>query len=102
MVLVFYISGHGFGHATRDLEVIREIHHQQPAARIIVRTSVPEWFLKKSARAPIDVQPCETDTGIAQIDSLQLDEAETIRRASAFYRQFDGRVEVEAGILEKA
>jgi L-arabinokinase len=102
MVIVFYISGHGFGHATRDLEVIRQIHQQRPAARIVIRTSVPEWFLKKSTRAPIEVQPCETDTGIAQIDSLQLDEADTMRRAAAFYATFDGRVEVEASILENA
>src|SRR5262249_6020113 len=88
------------GHATRDLEVIHHIHQQQPAARIIVRTSVPEWFLERSARAPIDVQPCEADTGIAQIDSFQLDESETIRRAAAFYATFDGRVETEAGVLE--
>ncbi|HEX7797532.1 MAG TPA: hypothetical protein VF456_24385 [Vicinamibacterales bacterium] len=100
MTIVFYISGHGFGHATRDLEVIGQIHQQRPAARIIVRTSVPESFLKKSVRAPIDVQPCETDTGIAQIDSLRLDEGETIRRAAAFYATFDQRVSVEARVLE--
>ena len=102
MVIVFYISGHGFGHATRDLEIIRHLHQQQPGARIIVRTSVPAWFLERSARASIDVQPCETDTGIAQIDSLQLDEAETVRQASAFYSRFDGRVEVEAAVLKRA
>jgi UDP:flavonoid glycosyltransferase YjiC (YdhE family) len=100
LTIVFYISGHGFGHATRDLEVIRHIHQQQPAARVIVRTSVPEWFLQKSARAPLEVQPCETDTGIAQIDSLQLDETETIRRAAAFYATFDRRVEAEAAVLD--
>ena len=100
MVIVFYISGHGFGHATRDLEVIRQILQQRPEARIIVRTSVPESFLRRSARAPIDVQPCETDTGIAQIDSLRLDEAETIRRAAGFYATFDRRVAVEAAVLK--
>jgi L-arabinokinase len=100
LTIVFYISGHGFGHATRDLEVIRQIHQQRPAGRIIVRTAVPESFLNRSARAPIEVQQCETDTGIAQIDSLRLDEAETIRRATAFYATFDGRVAAEASVLE--
>jgi len=100
LTIVFYISGHGFGHATRDLEVIRQIHQQQPAARIIVRTSVPESFLKKSARVPMEVQPCETDTGIAQIDSLRLDEGETFRRAAAFYATFDRRVAVDASVLD--
>src|SRR5262245_23041490 len=96
MTVVFYISGHGFGHATRDLEIIRHLRRQRPAARIIVRTSVPAWFLERSASGSIEVQPCETDTGIAQIDSLQLDEAETVRQATAFYSRLDRRVEQES------
>jgi UDP:flavonoid glycosyltransferase YjiC (YdhE family) len=99
MIIVFYISGHGFGHATRDLEIIRQLQKQRPDTTIVVRTSVPRWFLEKSARVPLDVQRCETDTGIAQIDSLQLDDAETMRQAAAFYRAFDERVDVEAGVL---
>ena len=100
MVIVFYISGHGFGHATRDLEVIRTFSNS-PGTRIVVRTSVPAWFLKRSARALFDVQPCETDTGITQIDSLQIEESETVRQAAAFYGTFDRRVEAEAGVLEE-
>ena len=99
MVLVFYISGHGFGHATRDLEVIRHIHQQRPDARIVVRTEVPRWFLERSARTSIDVQACETDTGIAQIDSLRLDEAQTAQQARQFYGRFDERVDAEAAAL---
>jgi L-arabinokinase len=101
MVLVFYISGHGFGHATRDLEIIRHIQQQRPAARIVVRTSVPRWFLERASDGPIDIHSIETDTGIAQIDSLQLDEAQTARRADAFYRTFDARVDAEAAALQE-
>jgi L-arabinokinase len=101
VIIVFYISGHGFGHATRDLEIIRHLQQNQPDARIVVRTSVPAWFLEKSARASLDVQPCETDTGIVQIDSLQLDEAETVLQATAFYSQFEARVEAEARVLNE-
>jgi hypothetical protein len=101
LIIVFYISGHGFGHATRDLEIIRHLQQQRPGTRIIVRTSVPGWFLEKSARASIDVQPCEADTGIVQIDSLQLDEAETGLQATAFYSQFEARVEAEARVLKE-
>jgi len=99
VVIVFYISGHGFGHATRDLEIIRQIHRQRPDARIVVRTAVPQWFIERSARAAVDVQPCETDTGITQIDSLQLDEQETVRQAATFYATFDERADAEANTL---
>jgi UDP:flavonoid glycosyltransferase YjiC (YdhE family) len=101
MVIVFYISGHGFGHATRDLEIIRHIQQQRPGTRIVVRTSVPGWFLERASGGSIDIHSVETDTGIAQIDSLQLDEAETARRAHAFYRTFDARIDAEAAALEE-
>ena len=101
MVVVFYISGHGFGHATRDLEIIRQIHRQRPEATVVVRSSVPRWFLERSASRPITVQPCETDTGIIQVDSLQIDLTATVDRAAAFYRNFESRVEAEAAVLRE-
>jgi L-arabinokinase len=99
MRLVFYISGHGFGHATRSVAVIDDILHQRPCYRIVVRSSVPAGFLTSAGRASVDVQHAETDTGVVQIDSLRLDEAETARRAAAFYRDFQARVSAEAAIL---
>src|SRR5262245_52423663 len=99
MVIVFYISGHGFGHVTRDLEIIRHIQLARPEARIVVRTSVPRWFLERSATQPIEIQPCQTDTGITQIDSLQIDLTSTVDQASSFYGTFDERVRAEALVL---
>jgi hypothetical protein len=101
VTVVFYISGHGFGHATRDLEIIRHIQQQRPGTRIVIRTSVPRWFLERSSGGSIEIQPVETDAGMAQIDSLQLDEAETAHRAHAFYSTFDARVEAEAAFLKE-
>src|SRR5262245_39540591 len=101
MVVVFYITSHGFGHATRDLEIIRHIQQQRPGTRIVVRTAVPRWFLDRASGGTIDIHSVETDTGIAQIDSLQLDEAETARRALAFYRTFDARIDAEVAVLKE-
>ena len=47
------------------------------------------------------VEACETDTGVAQIDSLRLDIEETARRAALFYRHFDERVAEEARRLQQ-
>ena len=102
MTIVFYTSGHGFGHATRDIEVINTILVKRPGAQIIARTSVPRWFFERSVRGPIDLQPAEVDSGVVQIDSLHLDEDETARRAARFYADFDRRVEVEAAVLKAA
>jgi hypothetical protein len=88
-VLVWYISGHGFGHAARDIEVMNALGRQHPNLTITIRTSAPRWIFDLTLTRAIDWQPLECDTGVVQIDSLRVDEAETMRRAAAFYDEFD-------------
>jgi L-arabinokinase len=97
--LVWYISAHGFGHATRDIEVLNEIGRTWPEVHLVVRTQVPDWFMRANLRVPVDLQPAETDPAVVQINSLTIDEAATAHRASAFYADFDTRVAREAGVL---
>src|SRR5262247_1269446 len=101
MVLVFYISGHGLGHASRDLEVIKAIRQLRPESRVVVRTSASPWFFEASRVAGIELQPAQVDTGVVQIDSIRLDEEATARKAREFYATFDARVGSEAVLLGK-
>ena len=101
MTIVFYISGHGFGHASREVEVVNAIAARRGDVRFIIRSAAPPWLLELSARAGVEIQPFEADTGVAQIDSLRLDEPETARRAAAFYRDLDRRVDAEAVFLRE-
>jgi L-arabinokinase len=101
--LVFYISGHGFGHASRDIEIINAILSSRPDVRIIVRTSAPDWLFRRTVVSDrpgrfrwFDVQ---TDTGAFQIDSLRLDEGETIAHARTFMAGFAARVRDEVDFL---
>ena len=66
---------------------------------ILMRTSAPRWLFERTMRVPYRWVECECDTGVVQIDSLHLDEAETVRRANAFYATFDDRVAHEAALL---
>ena len=99
MTIVFYISGHGLGHASREIEVINSVTGRRPDIRIVVRTTAPRWFLDNAARGPIELQEVEVDTGVVQVDSLRLDENETALRAARFYATFAARVEAEARVL---
>jgi L-arabinokinase len=101
MTVVYYISGHGFGHASRSVEVIRELQQLDPRIRIAVRTMAPAWFLDRSLGSAIERQPVDTDTGVVQIDSLRLDEDQTARVAASFYASFDRRVAEEAAALRE-
>jgi len=48
MPFVFYVSGHGFGHAARATQVVNALARLEPAAPVVIRASVPEWFLRAS------------------------------------------------------
>jgi hypothetical protein len=97
--VVFYISGHGFGHASRQIEVVNALGRLRPDVTIVVRTSAPRWLFDRTARVPIALLPGECDTGIVQIDSIRLDEALTIRRADEFYATLEDRAAREAALL---
>jgi L-arabinokinase len=105
--VAFYISGHGFGHASRTIEVVKALLARRRDVRIVIRTSAPKWIFERTLHAShgsspggrVQYEPLETDTGIAQIDSLHLDERQTLRRARAFMTTFDDRVEREVRFL---
>lgn len=101
MSVVFYISGHGFGHASRSCQLIGAVARRAPGLSLIVRTTVPEWFIRAGLDMPVEIVPGETDTGVLQPDSLSIDEAGTAARAAAFYRTFDTRVAREAAFLRE-
>lgn len=97
--LVWYVSGHGFGHASRDIEVLNELGRQRPDVAVTIRTPAPRWLFDLTLTRPVDWRPRESDTGVVQLDSLRLDAAETIRRAEEFHARFDEEVEGEADWL---
>jgi L-arabinokinase len=98
-LLAFYISGHGYGHASRQIEIINAVARRIPTARIFIRSSASRLLFERTVVAPFELDEHPCDTGIVQIDSLHLDADETIRRASAFYRTFDARAREEAALL---
>jgi L-arabinokinase len=99
MQIVYYISGHGFGHATRSIELIKAIVAARRDARIVIRTAAPGWLFDAIAGPSIAVLPLEADTGVTQRDSLNIDEVDTVTRAAAFYRDFDALTDREAVFL---
>jgi len=102
MRLAFYVSGHGFGHAARQVELIRTLLAAAPDLQVLLRTSVQPALLAPIAGARVDLQPVETDSGLTQPDSLTVDEEDSARLAARFYATFDRRVADEAALLTAA
>lgn len=94
-MLVAYVSGHGFGHATRVAEVLREVRARSAGLPITVVTSAPEEIFRRAIPAPLAFRTLECDVGLAQADALTIDEAETLARWRAFHADNGDRVDAE-------
>jgi L-arabinokinase len=100
--VAWYISGHGLGHASREIEIINALGSRLPEGlEILIRTSAAQWLFERTVRVPFTYLPGACDTGVVQIDSLRLDAEASVREAATFYADFDRRVAEEVGILQE-
>ena len=78
MVIAFYISGHGYGHAVRMSEVIRHLQALQPTLDISIRTTAPANLFQHP------IHHVHFDAGaIESPDTLSIDPAATLARLQA-------------------
>lgn len=99
MTVAFFISGHGFGHASRQVEIINALAGRQPTSRIVIRSAVSPGLLAGTVRGAYELRPGPTDTGIVQSSSVSHDDEATVRAALDFYADFERRADEEADAL---
>src|SRR5262245_49046596 len=79
--ILYYITGHGYGHAVRSSQVIGSLKKVSPDLKIHVRTTAPDWLfqrdISKSRRA--------IDLGMVQKDSLDFDIGGTLTACQALH-----------------
>jgi hypothetical protein len=97
----FYLSGHGFGHVSREIEVVNALAAVRPDHAIVIRTAAARRLFDRTVRPPFTLIDGACDTGVVQIDSLRLDEEATIRRAAEFHRQLSRLAELEGALLRE-
>ena len=98
-ILAAYVSGHGYGHMVRLCEVLRRVRELAPALPIAVVGSVPGELIRRDVPGPLALRPQSCDVGLCQRDALEIDEAATLERCSAFCASWEERVALEAAFL---
>jgi hypothetical protein len=98
--IVFYVSGHGFGHTSRVIEVIHAVLRAMPGVRITVKTGAPRALFERTLADRIELVELECDAGVVQKDSLSIDAAETVRQAKAFQARLPALAAAEAAFLK--
>ena len=100
MTVVFFISGHGFGHASREVEIIHAVAARRPDVRIVIRSAVSPSLLHRTLKVPFELRPGPCDTGIVQASSVSHDDEATVREAIGYYEHFDEHIATESRHLE--
>ncbi len=95
--IVCYVSGHGFGHAVRTMEVLRALWRVQPDVEVHIRTPLPRWIFDFTLDGPFTLTDCRLDVGAVQADSLSVDVEATLRAYAQIdaerQKQLDAEVE---------
>jgi UDP:flavonoid glycosyltransferase YjiC (YdhE family) len=97
--VVFYVSGHGFGHAVRQVAIIAALAARRPDLAVHVRTSAADWLFTRGLPPAVTVHSVITDTGAVQRGSLEVDVPGTIAAAAAFWEGIPARVAEESAFL---
>jgi len=98
--LLFYVSGHGFGHATRTRALIARLLRSSPSRLDIhVRSEAPHWIFQERD-AGVRCSRASCDVGILQQTGMEVDVSGSLAAHEAFLRNWDRRVDEEAGFIE--
>jgi len=99
--VAFYITGHGFGHATRMAAVASALAEQVPGLRLTFITTAPEWLLRLNLSSEFRIRPRALDVGVIQFDSISLDPAATLAAYARLLEEQPAVIREEAEILRR-
>ncbi|MCG8603870.1 hypothetical protein MJD09_02595 [bacterium] len=78
--IVFYISGHGYGHATRSIELIKTLMDRDPSLWFHIRTDAPHWLFELNLTERYSLHSLPIDVGAVQETSFSIDKNATLQR----------------------
>jgi hypothetical protein len=100
--IVFYVSGHGFGHTSRTIEVIHALVRRLPEVPVVVKTSAPRRLFDHTLKGRMEFVEMTCDAGMIQHDSLNVDTTASVQAAKAFQKQLPQLALTEASFLSES
>ena len=101
MKLAVYITGHGFGHATRAVSVMKALILRFPGIHLYIRTLAPEQIFHALGKENYELEPIQLDTGGFERNVLFTDVERTVSEALKFYPQAETVIASEVEFIQK-
>jgi len=99
--LAYYITPHGFGHAVRSLEVIRQLLGQNPGLEITVVSDIAEFLVEQRVGSLLPFRRKRLDVGLVQKDSIRFDLNATREALRALFRDSESLIAEEVRFLRE-
>ena len=93
--LVYYVTGHGFGHARRSAAVIAALIAKNPRLHVQIRTSAPAGILSDLLGPRVSHRPAALDPGAVEDDALSVNPRKTAARVDEVLGQAERLIEAE-------
>jgi|PlaIllAssembly_1097288.scaffolds.fasta_scaffold10468_4 L-arabinokinase len=97
-----YITGHGFGHATRMAAILGALVGRVPGLRLSLISTAPEWVFRLNLAAPFDFRSRALDVGVIQEDAIRLNAQATLEAYTRVLETQAAVVEEEAALLRRS
>src|SRR2546421_2604189 len=75
--IAHYITGHGFGHARRSVEVVRQLRTLRPDLNVFFRTTANAGIFEELGKTNMHLERVELDPGAIEKDLFTIDHAAT-------------------------
>jgi UDP:flavonoid glycosyltransferase YjiC (YdhE family) len=98
--VLYYITGHGYGHAVRSCQVIWNLKERCPELTVHIRSTVPEWLFKHPHYS-VKQSSQALDVGIIQDDSLQMELGPTLDACKRLHARIPSLIEQELDFITK-
>lgn len=95
MRMLVCITGHGFGHAAQTAPVIRRLWQCLPRLEVIIRSSVPEAWLRSRIKYPFQYVFDDSDFGMEMATAVDVMAEQSARRYWRLHRDWSQAVHCE-------
>ncbi|MDY0042464.1 MAG: hypothetical protein RBS57_19310, partial [Desulforhabdus sp.] len=99
--IAYYITAHGYGHAVRSLEVIRNLMMHDPSLEITIVSDLPRFLIEQNLDRPVELRTKRLDVGLIQKDSLQFDLEATWNVLRSLYKRRNEIIAEEVDFLQR-
>ena len=100
--ICFYISDYGYGHASRDIAIIRKIVNENKDVKIFVKTDGPFHFVRQSLpQKNVEVTQTKNDVGVVfKENSVSVDKVKTDKMLKEWLNSWDEYTQNEKRFCE--